>query len=102
MVLLVYFPFNECWRLISLLFTAIAQVLVVITDTSTGRNKPAIERAAKDLMDSSIVVIPVAIGNRPVPDFEKEFPDEEVVKTKVRDHPIKTADKIEEILISGN
>ena len=70
-------------------------------DTFTGRNKPAIMEAAKDLVDSSVVVIPVAIGNRPVPDFEKEFPDEEVIKTKDKDHPIKTADTIEEILVSG-
>ena len=82
--------------------TVLIQVLVVITDATTGRNKPAIEKAAKDLIKGSIVVIPVAIGNKPVPDLEKEFPDEEVIKANVTDHPIKTADKIEEKLQEGN
>ena len=77
------------------------QVLVIITDAATGRNKPAIYKAAKDLIEASIVVVPVAIGNKPVPDFEKEFPDEDVIKTKDTDHPIKTADKIEDKLLSG-
>lgn len=47
-------------------------------------------------------MIPVAIGNKPVPDFEKEFPDEDVIRTKVTDHPIKTADKIQDKLEDGN
>ena len=46
-------------------------------------------------------MIPVAIGNKPVPDFEKEFPDEDVIKTKDTDHPMKTADKIEDKLLGG-
>ena len=78
------------------------QVLVVITDTTTGPDKPAIEKAAKDLIEGAIVVIPVAIGNKPVPDLEKEFPDEDIIKTNVTDHPIKTADKIQEKLEDGN
>jgi len=53
------------------------------------------------LIEASIVVVPVAIGNKPVPDFEKEFPDEDVIKTNDTDHPIKTADKIVDILLSG-
>lgn len=62
---------------------------------------PAINKAAKDLIEASITVILVAIGNKPVPDFEKEFPDEDVIKTNDTDHPIKTADKIEDKLLSG-
>jgi len=62
---------------------------------------PAINKAAKDLIEASIAVILVAIGNKPVPDFEKEFPDEDVIKTNDTDHPIKTADKIEDKLLSG-
>lgn len=86
--------------LLSLIF--LIQVLVVITDTTTGRDKPAIEKAAKDLIEGSIVVIPVAIGSKPVPDLEKEFPDEDVIRTNVTDHPIKTADKIQDKLEDGN
>ena len=84
-----------------LCYLSCVQVLVIITDAATGRNKPAIYKAAKNLVESSIVVIPVAIGDKPVPDFEKEFPDEDVIKTKDTDHPIKTADKIEDRLLSG-
>lgn len=62
---------------------------------------PAINKAAKDLIEASIAVILVAIDNKPVPDFEKEFPDEDVIKTNDTDHPIKTADKIEDKLLSG-
>ena len=54
------------------------------------------------MIEGAIVVIPVAIGNKPVPDLEKEFPDEDVIKTNVTDHPIKTADKIQEKLEDGN
>lgn len=72
-----------------------------MTDAATGRNKPAINKVAKELIEASIVVIPVAIGNKPVPDFKKEFPDEDVIKTKDTDHPIKTADKIEDKLLGG-
>lgn len=49
-----------------------------------------------------IVVIPVAIGDKPVPELEKEFPDEEVVKANDTDHPIKIADKIQDKLLAGN
>jgi len=52
-------------------------------------------------MEASIVVVPVAIGNKPVPDFENEFPDEDVIRTNDTDHPIKTADKIVDVLLSG-
>lgn len=77
-------------------------MLIVITDASTGRDKQAIEKAAKDLIEGSIAVIPVAIGNKPVPDFEKEFPDEDVIRANDTDHPIKTADKIQDKLEDGN
>lgn len=49
-----------------------------------------------------VVVLPVAIGEKPIPDMEKEFPDEEVVKANDTDHPIKIADKIQDKLIDGN
>lgn len=75
---------------------------MVITDATTGRDKAAIEKAAKNLIKGLIVAIPVAIGPKPVPDLEKEFPDEEVITANDTDHPIKIADKIQDRLLSGN
>ena len=53
------------------------------------------------MIKNIVVVIPVAIGNRPVPDFEKEFPDEVVIKANKTDNPRKIADKIQDKLVSG-
>ena len=70
-------------------------------DSSTGGDKSALGKVAKDLIKNIVVVIPVAIGNKPVPDLKKEFPDEEVINANDTDHPIKIADKIQDKLVSG-
>ena len=49
-----------------------------------------------------IVTIPVAIGNRPAPELEKIFPDEEVIKANDTDHATKIAIKIQDKLVDGN
>lgn len=53
------------------------------------------------MIKNFVVVVPVAIGNRPVPDFEKEFPDEVVIKANKTDNPRKIAEKIQDKLVSG-
>ena len=70
-------------------------------DSSTGGDKSALGKVAKDLIKNIVVVIPVAIGNKPVPDLKKEFPDEEAINANDTDHPIKIADKIQDKLVSG-
>ena len=71
-------------------------VLVVLTDKRSGASEDDILEAAKALLDSRIVVIPVGIGNQVnIEELEKATEDKEkVISVTVKEDPKDLVEKI--------
>ena len=75
---------------------AATHVLVVLTDKRSGASEDDILEAAKALLDSRIVVIPVGIGNQVnIEELEKATEDKEnVISVTVKEDPKDLMEKI--------